>query len=153
MYAILLMIHSWLRWVVIALGLTAVGRAVGGVGSGRVYDARDNFLSRALVITVDVQLLLGLGLYFGLSPFTQTALANFGGAMKDRMLRFWAVEHGFAMVLGIALVHVARVRVRRAPDAKKHRTAALWLSIALLLILAGVPWPFMPYGRDWFRMP
>jgi hypothetical protein len=33
------------------------------------------------------------------SPIVQSALADMGSAMKDKMLRFWAVEHIAVMIL------------------------------------------------------
>ena len=68
-----------------------------------------------LTMTVDIQLLLGLPLYLVLSPVTTLAMKNFGAAMKNPQLRFWAVEHLAMMMLAVILVHVGRVLARKAP--------------------------------------
>ena len=52
-----------------------------------------------LMIALDLQMLLGLLLYGMLSPFTRQAMQDFGAAMRDSTLRFWAVEH-LTMMLG-----------------------------------------------------
>ena len=39
---------------------------------------------------------------------------------------------------------------RASASAKKHRTIALYYSIALVLILASIPWPFRNLGAGWF---
>ena len=149
MYSIVLFVHSLLRWVVLVLALVAIVRAARGMaGSGKPFSRTDDKVGLSFMIALDVQLLLGLLLYFALSPITAAILSSFGAAMKDRALRFWAVEHVFAMVLGIVLVHVGRVAVRRVKDAPtKHKKALVFYALGTLFIVAGIPWPFLPYGR------
>jgi hypothetical protein len=71
--------------------------------------------------------------------------------MRQPQLRFWLVEHPIGMLAALILVHVGRVRTRRAPDAVKGRRARLFFGLALLLILASIPWPGLPYGRGLIR--
>ena len=61
-------------------------------------------------------MLLGLLLYFVFSPLTKAALGDFAGAMKDPLMRFWAVEHVFGMVIGVALAHVGHVAGQAGGD-------------------------------------
>jgi peptidoglycan/LPS O-acetylase OafA/YrhL len=97
-------------------------------------------------------MLLGLLLYFWLSPITTAALHDFGGAMANSGMRFWAVEHLVGMILGIALAHIGRGRLKRmTDDAKRHRTIAISFTLALLIILASIPWPGSPNGRPLLR--
>jgi len=98
-----------------------------------------------------VQLLVGLLLYFALSPFTTDAMKDFGAAMRTPALRFWAVEHVFGMVIGVALAHVGRVRIRKAEMSRRHLVAVIFFGIALVAILASIPWPGTPNGRPWIR--
>jgi hypothetical protein len=149
MYTAVLTIHSWLRWAVIIAGLLAVVRAA--TAGGRPWTPTDDRSIRWFTIVLDIQILLGLLLYFALSPFTRQALADFGGAMKNSGLRFWAVEHTFGMIIGVALAHVGAVKIRKAPAARKHRLAMIFVGLALLAILASIPWPGMPAGRPLFR--
>jgi uncharacterized integral membrane protein len=141
MYALVLLIHSWLRWAVLAAGLAAIVR--GG--------SRNESAGKWFTILLDIQIALGLLLYFALSPVTGAALENFGAAMKIPQLRYFAVEHVFGMVIGVALAHIGRGRVRKARDDRKARTAAIFYGLALIAILASIPWPGMPAGRPLFR--
>jgi hypothetical protein len=141
MYGIVLVIHSWLRWAVIAAGIAAVAR--GG--------ARDSSTGRWFTILLDVQMLIGLLLYFVLSPFTKAALGDFGGAMGNSQLRFFAVEHVFGMVIGIALAHIGAAKIKKAPAERRGRLAMIFYGLALIAILASIPWPGMPAGRPLFR--
>ena len=152
MYSAVLLLHSWLRWVVVLGVLLACIRGIAGWGGGRRWTATDDGVSRLATIALDVQTLLGLFLYVVLSPTVAAAFTNIGGAMRDSALRFFLVEHAFGMILALALAHVGRVRVRRAPDnGNKHRYLAIFFGLALLLVLGSIPWPFMPAARPLFR--
>lgn len=141
MYTLVLLVHSWIRWAVLAAGLAAVVR--GG--------ARNEAAAKWFTTMLDIQIVLGLLLYFVLSPVTGAALDDFGGAMKVPQLRFFAVEHVFGTLIGTALAHIGRARVRKARDDRKARTAAIFYGLALVAILASIPWPGMTAGRPLFR--
>jgi len=148
MFVTTVVLHSLLRWLVIAFGLVAVLRAIAGVSSRRPWTPLDDRAGRLFVIAIDTQTLVGLILYGLLSPITRAAFANMGAAMKDATLRFYAVEHLALMLGAVALVHIGRVRTRKArTDPARHRTAAIFFTIGLLLILLGTPWPFRAIGR------
>ena len=141
MYELVLLVHSWLRWAVLAAGLAA---AFGG-------RSRDDTGGKWFVILLDLQIVLGLLLYFVLSPFTKAAMANFGEAMGNSQLRFFAVEHVFGMLIGTALAHVGRKKVKNAVIERRGRLALIFYGLALLAILVSIPWPGMPAGRPLFR--
>ena len=148
MYSLFVALHSLVRWLVLIAGILAAGRAVAGWLASRPWTPRDDGGGRFFVIAVDTQMLVGLILYGVLSSITYAAFSNMGAAMKDATLRFYAVEHVFIMLIAVALVHVGRKRVQKAAsDAAKHRTAAIFFGLALVLILAGIPWPFREVGR------
>ncbi|MFN0061262.1 MAG: hypothetical protein ACKVPX_01915 [Myxococcaceae bacterium] len=142
----MLSIHSWLRWILLAVVLFALVHAL-------TQRNHQRGLVRATVSLMDLQVLLGLFLYGFLSPFMPKSGEAFRGAMKDSMLRFWAVEHLVSAILALVAVHVGSVAARRAPDAARaQKRWAIGLGVGLLFLLATVPWPFLPYGRSLFRM-
>jgi hypothetical protein len=101
----------------------------------------DNLLGIVFTSLMDIQLLFGLVLYFFLSPVTKMALADFGAAMKDDNLRFYAVEHFSIMIVAVVLVHIGRAKSKKAKtDIGKFRIATIFFLIALALILGGIPW-------------
>jgi hypothetical protein len=149
-YSLVLTVHSWLRWAVLLAALVAVGRAL--MRSARPWTPTDERAGRLFGISLDIQFLLGVLLYFVLSPFTRQAMQDFGLAMKTSGLRFWAVEHVAGMLIAVALAHVGRARIRKAAtDQKRHRTALVFYGLALLVMLASIPWPGMPNGRPLIR--
>jgi hypothetical protein len=148
MYVTLLVAHSLLRWVVLLLAVVALARALGGWLGARQWTPADESAGRFFLLSFDLQVLVGLLLYVAFSPMTQAAFQDFGTAMGNTVLRFWAVEHIFGMLVAVALAHVGRVRARRltAPVAK-HRTVAIFFGLALVAVLLTIPWPFMPAAR------
>jgi hypothetical protein len=147
-YQVFLALHSLLRWVVLILAIVAVVRAIVGMSGPRAWARGDTLAGRLLTISVDTQLLVGLILYGVLSPVTRMAFSDMGVAMRDASLRFYAVEHLVLMLAAVALVHVGQVRVRKAmTDRARHRTAAVFFGLALLLMIVGIPWPFRAVGR------
>jgi hypothetical protein len=141
-----LVIHSILRWAVLLLGLWAVVSALGAVMSKRPYRSGDNKVGLFFMISCDIQLLLGLILYFTGMWFDKVK-AGMGAVMKDPAERFFAVEHALMMIIAWLLVHIGRSSVKRAAtDAQKHKRTLIYFGIALLIILAMIPWPFRQPG-------
>ncbi|MEI7736459.1 MAG: hypothetical protein WCI49_13395 [Ferruginibacter sp.] len=148
----ILIIHSILRWAVLLFGIWAVLKAIGGLSAKRNYAAADNKTSLFFMISCDVQLLIGLVLYFGNSWFDMLK-SNAAEVMKTSAMRYFAVEHALMMIIAWLLVHVGRSMVKRADtDAQKHKRTLVFFGIALVLILAMIPWPFRAtgIGRQWF---
>jgi hypothetical protein len=151
-YSIALTAHSWLRWAVIIAGLIAIIRAVAGAFARRSWTAADDRAGFWFTQALDLQMLLGLLLYFALSPFTRAAMQDFGRAMSESGLRFFAAEHPLGMIVAIVLAHVGRARTRKIVDpVAKHRVAAICFVLALVAILISTPWPGMLNGRPMLR--
>jgi hypothetical protein len=152
MYTSVLFLHSWMRWAVLVLALLAIARAIAGAIGRRSWQPADALAGRLFVTALDIQMLLGLLLYFALSPITRAAMSDFGGAMKIAGLRYWAVEHVLGMVVAVVLAHRGQARVRALSDpVRKHRVAAVFFALALVAIAASIPWPGTPNGRALFR--
>ena len=151
MYSGTLLVHSWLRWAVIIAGVIALARAISGISGRKRWTPADDRAGYWFTMSLDIQVLLGLILYLFLSPFTPSSMSEFGAAMKSSGPRFWAVEHTFGMIAGVALAHIGRSRARKADAFRKHKIAAIFFGLALLVILASIPWPGTPNGRPWVR--
>jgi hypothetical protein len=152
MYTSVLFIHSLVRWAVLLTGLIAVFRGLTGWRSGRPWTLADERAGMWFTGSLDLQMLLGVGMYFFLSPITTAALHDFGGAMANAGLRFWAIEHPVGMILAIVFAHAGRARTRKIPhDARRHKIVAIFFTVAILLVLASIPWPGSPQGRPLLR--
>jgi hypothetical protein len=150
-YAVALTIHSWLRWLVLLLGVAAFVRAAAGASARKPWTPADDHASSWFLRAFSLQFLLGLGLYIFLSPFTHSAFGDVGAAMKNSGLRFWLVEHPFGMIVGLALAHIGQARARRTDSLRRHKVVAVFLGLALIAILASIPWPGTPTSRPLLR--
>ena len=150
LYPIVLTIHSILRWLVILTALFAIIRASTGISFKRGWMEMDNRAGMLFVSILDLQVLIGIILYFFLSPTTTHALQNFSAAMSNEAARFFTIEHVSLMIVAAAAVHIGHALARRAPTPiQKHRRSAIWFGLALIIILLAIPWPFLSYGRPW----
>lgn len=141
MYVFTLALHNILRWVVVLTALWLMYRTYSGLFGRRTYTAQDAAAGRWFTTSLDVQLLLGLLLYFVLSPLTKNALADFGAAMSNSDVRFFLVEHSLMMVVAVVVAHVGAAQVRKsADDRAKFVRSAIWYTIAILVVLASIPW-------------
>jgi hypothetical protein len=149
MYILILIVHSWLRWLIVLAGVLAVVTALRGRGGWKMADEK---WGRIFSVALDVQFMFGILLYGFLSPLTRMAFDDMGAAMRISTTRFWAVEHVTLTLAALAVAHIGVARVRKAQDpAIKRRRGAIMFGIALLLVLAAVPWPNLTYGRPLFR--
>jgi putative Ca2+/H+ antiporter (TMEM165/GDT1 family) len=141
MYTGFLHLHDTLRWLVLlSLVATLVKYASGWLGN-QPWKKADNTLGIVFTSLMDLQLLTGLVLYFFLSPVTKLAMSDFGAAMKNADLRFYAVEHLAMMLIAVILVHIGRAKSKKAKtDLAKFKTATIFFLIALVVILAAIPW-------------
>jgi len=146
-----LLSHNILRWAVLLFGLWTLFNAITGVLRKRNYSASDNRTNLFFMISCDIQLLIGLVLYFNNMWFDRVK-SSMGEVMKNSTERFFAVEHALMMIIAWLLVHIGRSMVKRsAIDTQKHKRSLIYFGLAIVLILAMIPWPFRQAGiaRQW----
>lgn len=146
-YTLVLVLHSWLRWIVLGLVLASLVLA-----AKKDDGPTARRLSTFAISSIDVQLLLGILLYAFLSPVTKAAFADFGAAMKNGATRFFAVEHIFGMLIAGVLAHVGHALAKKAPDAAAAaKKRLIFYAISLVILFVSIPWPFYPAARPLFR--
>lgn len=146
----LLVIHNLLRWLILLFAVWAVLRSISGIAGNKVYAAADGRSSFFFSLSMDIQFLTGIGLYYAGQWFDQ--FKHFGDAMKDSTTRFFTIEHEVMMIIALILVHVGRAMVKKAATSPgKFKRSLIFFGIALLIILYATPWPFREIARPWFR--
>jgi FlaA1/EpsC-like NDP-sugar epimerase len=131
----LLHTHSALRYLILAGLLVIVIRSLVGWMNKKPYTGFDNKASLYLFIFTHIQLLIGLVQYFVTSNVVQFN----EGTMKNKELRYWAVEHITIMLIAVVLITVARVSAKKmTTDEAKHKRMFVFNALALLLILVAI---------------
>ena len=142
-------LHSGLRYVVIILLIATLFKAFSGISSKREFTNGDRKLALFTMISLHIQLLIGIGLYLTSTMVHDAMMAD--NMMGVTLHRFWGGEHAAGMVLAIILITIGHARAKRATDStRKFKRIAWSYLIGTLIILASIPWPFRGLGAGWF---
>jgi len=137
--------HSGLRWLFLLIIIFAIVNAFRKWKSGEKFGAKDKLISILAIALTHTQAIIGFILYFG-----QGRYKGFS-EMGDRVLRFYAVEHLMGMLLAVILITIGHSKAKKAAkDKAKFRKIFVWFSIALLIVLISIPWPFIIEGAGLF---
>jgi L-asparagine transporter-like permease len=152
LYNILVHLHSVGRWIVLLLLLIAIFNSL--VAGQRPFIKSDARTGTVLVIFTDLMLLIGIALYFfGPRGYNVLKGSSMGEVMKEPFSRFFTVEHTLGMLIAIILIHIGKAQARKQiSDKAKHKRTLIFYLLALLIILASIPWPFRQVGAGshWF---
>lgn len=141
--------HNLLRWLVVLFALWTIIKSISGMSGNKSFTNADKRPALLLMITVDIQLLLGLVLYFGKGWFKVLTSGNFMGIAAQR---FWAMEHMVGMLLGIIFIHIGYSATKKNIGDKSKFSRVFWFTLlGFIIILATIPWPFREaVGRGLF---
>lgn len=151
MYEPLLFIHSWLRWLMLFMGLYLILRFARAARGGRAWTERDAGLLWAFDQAFGYQFLFGLTLWAGMSPWVKAFFHDPAGALENPFVFFWSLQHPLTMLVAIGVFHMLKARARRFEGAERFRALVGTLTLSLLIVLSGIPWPWMDVGRALVR--
>lgn len=144
MYTGLKHLHSYLPYIFMPLAIFLIIRAFIRWRLRNEYSKTDKTLRTVSLSLAHLQLLIGLILYF-ISPITKSAFQDFGAAMKDSVLRLYAVEHITTNLLAVALITIGSIKAKNEIiEFKKHKWVTFFFGIGILLILSRIPWHVWP---------
>ncbi|THU40710.1 hypothetical protein FAM09_00930 [Niastella caeni] len=150
---ILVALHNLLRWVLLILLLASIVKSLSGLNGKKALSAGDKKIWLFTMISAHTQFLVGLILLlFGRFGMFTASLPEGTSVMKDSFYRFFWVEHTTMMLIAIVLITIGRGQAKKSiPDAVKYKKAFWFFLIALIVILAAIPWPFREaVSRPWF---
>ena len=146
-------LHSFLRYAVLVAALYTLYKIWTAWRANAAFEKSTQKANLLFMILCDTQLLIGLYLYF-VGPWGLKNIQNMGMAnvMHDKVARFFAVEHFAGMLVALVLVHLAYATAKKnSSDLAKHKKMFWFNFIALIVMLASIPWPFRAaIGRAWF---
>lgn len=138
----MLHLHNVLRWVILVLLLLTLFQSFSKNEAAKKT-------SLWLMIAAHTMLLIGIyQLIAGRYGITK-GLPEDVELMKNKFYRFYWIEHPLMMFISIILITISRSKIKK----NSYGAAAWMLLVALLLILAAIPWPFREVvgeGRKWF---
>jgi NADH:ubiquinone oxidoreductase subunit 2 (subunit N) len=110
----------------------------------RPFTPGDRKTTLFFMISMDIQLLLGLVLYFtGAWGIKNIQNQGMGNVMKDNVSRFFAIEHLVGMLLAIIFAHVAYAFAKKNIDDKaKFKKIFIFSLLSFIVMMAVIPWPF-----------
>jgi membrane protein DedA with SNARE-associated domain len=130
--------HSGLRWLALALLVVAIINAISNK-SKNTYAKKDKMINLFAMVTLHIQVTIGIVVAFMSGKINYSA-----GWMKNPLYRFFGMEHILLMVCAAVLVTIGRKKAEKIEDlSQRNSKIALWYTFVLILILAGIPWPFI----------
>ncbi len=138
---VLKLVHSYLAYVVLAVLFVAVGNAILGMASNRIFNLHKDFrISLFALILSHIQLLIGLILFF-VSTSGLKAIQAVGMGGLNSQARLLAVEHPLINIVAIVLITIGWSRHKKFMEGqKKFRSIAIFYGLGLLFILSRIPW-------------
>ena len=137
----LLHLHNILRWVILIFLLLSLFHA---------FTKKEAVQKSTLFLMISAHTMLLIGLYqwlIGRYGLFTADLPEGVSMMKDKFYRFFQLEHPVMMLISVVLITIARKKAK----ALQYGKVAGFLLVALLLILAVMPWPFREIvGRGFF---
>lgn len=135
----MLQLHSWWAYLVLAFLIIATLNAITGTTSKRDFKDKDLRISLFTLIVTHIQLLIGLGWYF-MSPGYKLLKEN-GIGNLDSYTRLLAVEHPLMMIIAIVLITMGWSKHKKKDnDTAKFKTIAIFYGLALVVVLSRIPW-------------
>lgn len=151
-YESILILHSIVRWFVLASLVFALYRAYSGLLSSRAFTSIDENARKAALNFSHLQFTLGIILYI-FSPIVRYFLSNFSEGIHIRDMRFFGLEHITMMVIAVGMITAGNnISRKKGTDRGKFRAMAVWFTIGLIIILISIPWKFSPFtARPYWR--
>ena len=131
--------HYFLMVALLVFLIFTIGKFAFKKSDGSPFGAMEDKTTLLVFILSHIQLLLGLFLLF-VGPMSNN-FSHMGDVMKDSYLRMMTVEHPLTMIIGVTLITMGRIKMKKKPEAAdKYKTIIIFYSIALVLFLSRIPW-------------
>ena len=130
-------LHSYWAYIVLFVLVLATFNAVFKFIGNKEFDPKDFRISLFSLITMHIQFVLGLILFFTKDYFgTISEMGGMGELMKNATLRSNVVEHPLTMIIAIALLTIGYSKHKKKLVSKqKFKMLAIFYSLALILVL------------------
>jgi len=148
----LLHLHSMLRYAILIILLIAIIQYIRSRASKKSFSSGDKTLSLLTMLMMDIQFLVGGILYFigPNAPIKYFESASLGDIRDDKVASFFTLEHPVLIIIALALVHIGHGVVKKDLSSdRKYKKLITMYTLAFIVIMIAVPWPFRELGRGW----
>ena len=135
-------VHSYWAYLVLVVLVLATFNALLKYFGDKAFDAKDFRISLFALITMHIQLLIGIILFFTKDYFTTIKqVGGMGEVMKNDGLRKLIIEHPTTLIIAVALVTIGYSKHKKKITSRpKFKMLAIFYTIALALLLYMIPW-------------
>lgn len=139
-------LHSYWAYLVLLILVMATFNALIKLFGKKEFGASDFRISLFALIVSHIQFLLGIVLWFAMDYIGTIQETGMGEVMKIKVLRSNIVEHPLTMLIALALITIGYSKHKKQLTSNgKFKTLSIFYTIALLLVLAKIPW------NVWFK--
>jgi hypothetical protein len=124
--------------------LASIIKSFSGWQKKKPFTGSDRKLFLFTLITTHLNFLVGLYLlFFGIFGIISGGLPAGVDLMKSKFFRFFWVEHPVGMLLAIVLITIGNAQAKKNISSElKFKKVFYYFLVALIIILATIPWPF-----------
>ena len=151
MYEPLLLLHSWVRWLILLSLIYFLAKSIKGAFFAEKWSANEESFLWAFNQAFGYQVLFGLTLWLGQSPLVKAGFREPHLILNDSVVSFWALRHPLTMIFALGAFHMAKARAKRVAPEEKFKHFAITFGLILILIASAIPWPTLSYGRPLLR--
>jgi len=141
MYTAVQHLHSYWAYLVLLVVTLATLNAIVKFAGKKPFAPQDFRISLFALITMHLQLLIGIVLYFVAPYFSAFSEEGMGEIMKNSQLRLYLIEHPLTMIIAIVFITIGYSKhKKKLSSSKKFKTLSIFYTIALILLLSRIPW-------------
>ena len=127
-------IHSYWAYLVLLVLVLATFNALIKFFGNKEFDAKDFRISLFALITMHIQLLIGIILWFTKGYFGEMSVG-------EVFLNWSIMEHPVIMIIAVTLVTIGYSKHKKKLVSKpKFKMLAIFYTLALLSVLHAIPW-------------
>lgn len=141
MYETVKFLHSYWAYLVLILLVISTFNALIKFFGNKEFGAFDFRVSLFTLIVFHIQLLIGIVLFFAAGYISLMSDMGMGEIMKNSDLRSNIIEHPLTMIIAVTLITMGYSKHKKKLTSKpKFKTLSIFYMIALILVLAKIPW-------------
>lgn len=134
-------LHSYWAYLVLIILVLATLNALAKFFGNKEFSAKDFRISLFALIVTHIQLLLGIILFFTSGYIKTIQEIGMSEVMKSADWRSKIIEHPMTMIFAVILITIGFSKHKKKETSKaKFKTLSIFYTIALILVLAKIPW-------------